>query len=284
MEAVNFLANLEKQSKPFILIVGFAIIGAIGGIDFLTGFEFSFSVFYVIPISIVAWLTSRFFGVVASLASALVWLGADYATGHQYSHHLIPFWNTLIRLIFFVIITLLLSTLRKVTEREIEFSRVDYLTGAVNSRLFFELAQREIDRFQRYQHPFTLAYIDLDNFKTVNDRFGHTVGDQVLRTVVSAARKYTRKTDVIARLGGDEFVVLMPETGLEFARVAMSKLQSGLLEAMRLNNWPITFSIGILTCRAVPPSAKELVRIADDLMYSVKHAGKNALKYHTYTG
>jgi diguanylate cyclase (GGDEF)-like protein len=221
---------------------------------------------------------------VTSLAGAIVWFWADVASGHPYLHPLIPVWNTIIRLGFFVIITLLLSALRRATERERDLARRDNLTGAVNSRFFYDLAQMEIDRFQRYEHPFTLAYIDLDNFKAVNDRFGHPAGDQVLRIVVSSARKYLRKTDVFARLGGDEFVLLMPETDEESARVALSKIQDGLMEEMRLGDWPITFSIGVLTCRVAPHTTEELVRMSDELMYSVKRDSKNGIKYSTYAG
>jgi diguanylate cyclase (GGDEF)-like protein len=212
----------------------------------------------------------------------LVWLVADVASGNLYSYPLVPVWNTLIRFIFFIITTLLISELRKAKEREGELARLDYLTGAVNSRFFYELAQREIDRSQRYQHPFTLAYIDLDNFKAVNDQFGHATGDQILRTLVSSARGFIRKTDTFARLGGDEFVLLMPETSQESAQSVISRLQSGLLEEMRQNNCPVTFSIGVLTCQAAPPTPNELVKMADNLMYSVKNDGKNAVKYATY--
>ena len=283
---MNFLSILEKQSKPSYVLVlgGFVLTGLIGIVDFLTGYELSFSVFYVLPVAIVTWLTSRRLGLLTSLTCAFVWIGADVTTGHRYSYPLIPIWNTLIRLAFFVIITLLLSALRRATEREKEFARVDNLTGAVNPRFFYDLAQMEIDRFQRYEHPFTLAYIDLDNFKTVNDQFGHPAGDQVLRIVASSTRKYLRKTDVVARLGGDEFALLLPETNEESARIVLSKIQDGLLEEMRLGNWPITFSIGVLTCIVPPHTTEELVRMADELMYSVKHDSKNSIKYSTYAG
>ncbi|HEY45811.1 MAG TPA: diguanylate cyclase [Anaerolineae bacterium] len=281
---MDFLAKLEKQSRPFRILLGFVIIGAIGLSDFLTGYEFSFSLFYVIPITLITWFLGQRLGIMASLTSALIWFGADTATGHPYSHPLLPIWNSLIRLSFFVIITLLLSTVRNAMEREKELARTDSLTGAMNSRLFYELAQMEIDRLRRYEHPFTVAYIDLDNFKTVNDQFGHPTGDQVLRTVVCYTKSLLRKTDVIARLGGDEFALLLPETNRESARVAISKLHSSLLEEMQKSNWPITFSIGVLTCNVAPHTADELVRKTDELMYSAKHDTKNTIKYSTYTG
>lgn len=281
---MNFLANLEKRSKSFWAIAGFALIVGVGILDFLTGYELAFSLFYLIPVSLVAWLTSQRLGILASFASACVWLAADVAAGSSYSHPFIYAWNTLIRLSFFIIPVLLLSSLKRALERERESARTDYLTGAANSRLFYDLVQMEISRFQRYERPFTLAYIDFDNFKTLNDQFGHPVGDQVLRTVVAAARKYLRKTDMLARLGGDEFALLFPETDQESARVVLAKIQDGLLQEMRQNNWPITFSIGVLTCMAVPDTAGELVEMTDELMYLVKRNNKNAIKYSTYSG
>jgi diguanylate cyclase (GGDEF)-like protein len=282
---MNLLEILEKQGNPYyVLAAAFTLTGIIGVVDFLTGYEIALSLFYVLPVALVTWLTSRRFGLVTSLAGAIVWFWADVASGHPYPHPLIPVWNTIIRFGFFVIIALLLSALRKAMERERELARRDNLTGAMNSRFFYDLAQMEIDRFQRYEHPFTLAYIDLDNFKAVNDQFGHPAGDQVLRTVVNSAGKYLRKTDVFARIGGDEFVLLLPETNEESARVALSKIQDGFIEEMRLGNWPITFSIGVLTCSAAPHTTEELVMMADKLMYSVKRDGKNAIKYATYAG
>jgi len=281
---MNFLSSLQKRTKPFWIIVGFALIGGVGILDFLTGYEFTFSLFYLIPVSLITWFTSRRLGILASLVSALVWFISDVAAGHSYSHPAFYAWNTFMGFCFFVIVSLLLSTLRRTLEHERELAHTDYLTGAENSRSFFDLAQMEVDRTQRYKHPFTLAYIDLDNFKIVNDQFGHSVGDQVLRTVVSSTRKYLRKTDVVSRLGGDEFALLLPETNQESARIALSKIQSDLLEEMRQGHWPITFSIGVLTCMAAPHTIDELLSLADELMYSVKRNGKNAIKYSSYAG
>ncbi len=277
---MNLLAVLEKKIKPVASFgIGFALICVIGIVDLITGYEFGFSVFYVLPIALVTWLSNQRLGLITAILSVLVWVAADVANGHVYSNSFIPVWNSLIRVIFFAIITLLLSALKNAIQRESELARIDYLTGAINSRYFYELAQIETDRFQRYRHPFTLIYIDLDNFKTVNDRFGHNTGDEVLRKVVGSIRKNIRKTDTIARLGGDEFVLFFPETDQEAARVALSTIQNHLLDDMKSEDWPITFSIGVLTCKTKAPATDALVKMADDLMYLAKHEGKNAVRY-----
>jgi diguanylate cyclase (GGDEF)-like protein len=281
---VNFLSILEKRSKLFWIVVGFVLIGCIGIIDFLTGYEAAFSLFYLIPISLVAWVTGRQLGIVAYLASAFAWLISDMAAGHSYSQPTIYAWNTLIVLSFFVIVALLLSAFRRALEHERALTHTDYLTGAVNSRFFFDLVQIEISRSQRYKHPFTIAYIDIDNFKAVNDQFGHTTGDQVLRAMVNHAKKCLRKTDVVARLGGDEFALLLPETSQESAQVALPKIQRGILEGMHQSNWSITLSIGVFTCINSSQTADEIIRMADDLMYSVKRDSKNAIKYSICSG
>jgi diguanylate cyclase (GGDEF) domain len=281
---VNLLTKFEKQSKSLYIIIGFVLIGIIGICDFLTGYELAFSVFYVLPISLVTWFTSRRLGLVTSFASAIVWLVADISTGHPYSSSIFPIWNTLMRFTFFVIITLLLSSLKTSITLERELSRTDYLTGTANSRFFNELMRLEIERLQRYSHPFSLAYFDIDNFKSINDQCGHSTGDDVLRTVACCVKKHLRKTDVVAVLGGDEFALLFPETDQASAHVVTSKVQGMLLEEMQSHNWPITFSIGVITCSSAPNTIDELVRMADELMYSVKRDGKNAIKYSVYTG
>lgn len=165
---------------------------------------------------------------------------------------------------------------------EAELARTDNLTGAVNSRFFYDLLEIEIDRFRRYKTVFSLVYIDLDNFKTINDQHGHTTGDQVLQTVVSYIKNHLRKSDIVARLGGDEFALLLPETNLEVVQTICSKIREGLLEIMQKNKWPITFSIGVLTCENVPQTPNVLIGMVDELMYSVKRHNKNGIEYSVY--
>ncbi|MCK9364089.1 MAG: GGDEF domain-containing protein [Syntrophales bacterium] len=282
---MNILARLEKQDKIFKMAVGFALLAAIVILDFFTGQKLAISLFYLLPISFVTWFLGRWPGIVVVLAGVLVLFAAGIYSGHIYQNEIVAVLNILIRFSLFVFVLLLLSALKSAMEREKELASTDYLTGAANARRFFELLGLECHRLQRYGRPFTLVYLDLDNFKEVNDRFGHPEGDRALRTIVRYAREHLRKIDVIARLGGDELAFLLPELDQESARAVLVKLQNGLLEEMKLNHWPVTFSIGVVTCnRGVPKTATQLLQIADALMYSVKHNGKNGIAYLTYTG
>jgi diguanylate cyclase (GGDEF)-like protein len=279
---MSILKSLEKINKTLLVFLGFLFIGIIGIFDFLSGTEFSLSVFYVFPISLIIWRTNQKIGYIASIASVAAWFLADLASGLSFSHPVILVWNLLIRFIFFGLITFLLSSLINSLNREKGMSRTDYLTSAANSRRFNEIVQMEIDRFRRYQHPFTIAYFDIDNFKSVNDLYGHNTGDLVLQTVACSVIKKTRKSDLVARLGGDEFAIFFPETDQENARILFAKVHNTLMDEMKQHNWSVTFSIGVLTCHVAPDTTDELVKIVDELMYSAKADGKNTVKYAIY--
>ena len=121
-------------------------------------------------------------------------------------------------------------------------------------------------------------YIDLDNFKQVNDSQGHTAGDDLLRAVAQLMKSALRKTDVAARIGGDEFALLLTETGEDEALLALSHLRSKLHAAMSAANWPVTFSVGAVAFITPPASADQAIKLADTAMYEVKQGGKNNLR------
>lgn len=279
---MSAFAYLEKRSRPFLVTAGIVLVALLGVLDTLTGYELSFSLFYLIPISLVSWFAGRRSGIMMTLYSGFSWFTADSLAGHVYSHPAIQYWNGSIRLGFFLVSALLIAALREALEHEKELSRIDNLTGAVNRRYFDTLLQQEIDRTRRYGRPYTLAYVDLDNFKMVNDTAGHSEGDKVLQAVADAAREQLRNVDVVARMGGDEFAFLFPETDQSQARDCATKLQHALLDEMQRHGWPVTFSIGILTCDTAPQTRDELIRQADRLMYQVKNDGKNSIRYASF--
>ena len=256
----------------------------LGIMDYLTGNEIDVSLFYLAPIVLVTWSVNQNLGLLISFVSGLSWLAAEYAAGLRYSTPSLYFWNTLIRTSFFVVVTYLVAELQKSRREERQAARTDFISGAANARYFYELLQREIDRLRRYPHPTTLVYIDIDNFKLVNDLFGHHVGDEVLRCIASELKSQLRNTDLIARLGGDEFAMLLPSTRHFEAQVVVSKIHAHLRETMRRRNWPVTFSMGSVTCVSAPHSAQQLVNMADELMYAVKNSTKDGFRCTTWDG
>lgn len=280
---MKIINRFEEKGRLFWTFAGFILVLAVGFLDVITGYELAFSLFYLLPISLATWFGSRAIGITITILSAVSWFTADNLAGHIYSNPAIPFANTTIRFSVFLIVALLISALREAYKHEKEMARIDILTGAINRRYFSELLNMEIDRSGRNKKAFSVVYFDLDNFKKVNDTMGHAAGDNVLKTTVKEAKGHLRKIDIVARLGGDEFALLLPETGQEEARVAVLKIQSSILTEMKRNKWPVTLSIGVLTCITMSAQPEELVKQADELMYSVKKNGKNSVSYKVYS-
>lgn len=272
----------EHQDNLRVMLIAWIIVVLLGVIDFFSGYELSFSLFYLLPVALVSWYVGREQGLVISIASAAIWLMANVLAGESFSSTLIQYWNTGIRLGFFLTVALLLSELRLSLEHERTLSRTDYLTGALNSRAFYELAEAEIHRSQRYGSPLTIVHIDLDNFKVVNDRFGHSVGDELLQNVVSIIKRNIRVTDAVARLGGDEFAVLLLKVDEESTRMIIPRLHQVLVKEMEQRGWPVTFSMGVLICNETPASVNEMLHQVDQLMYTVKNDGKDGVCYALY--
>ncbi len=269
---------LNRQSQDMLLVIALAFMLFLGVIDNITGYEISFALFYLIPVSLAAWFAGREAGILVSIVSAATWYLANSLAGESFSNPLIPIWNSASRLGFFFIVTMLLSQLRRAIDHERTLSRTDYLTGALNSRSFYEIAQYEINKLQRQERAVTVIYIDLDNFKDINDNLGHFTGDEVLKSVVKKIGENIRAEDIVARLGGDEFAILLSETSQEKAYNVVSRLQRILLEEMERSRWPVTFSIGVLTI-TTPTTVSDIIRQVDELMYNAKNSGKNAICY-----
>ncbi len=256
-----------------ILSLALVLTALVGVADYLTGPLLSSAIFYVAPIALSAWYGHARMGAFISVAAAAAWFVADMTGGGHYVHTFIPVWNALVRLGLFLIMVYLFANFRDRLRVHQELAFTDPLTALPNARSFYSRVEEERQRATRYAHPFSVGYIDVDNFKRVNDSFGHTAGDDLLRTIAAAMRAGLRRTDVVARLGGDEFAILLPETAATAAHDALAKLRRRL--AAKTAGMPIGFSIGMITFLGPPDDVRQMVKLADDLMYSVKKRGKN---------
>ncbi|QOG13197.1 putative bifunctional diguanylate cyclase/phosphodiesterase [Arcobacter sp. FWKO B] len=161
----------------------------------------------------------------------------------------------------------------------------DPLTDLFNQRVFHDMLTYEFKRAQRHQYAFGLMFIDCDNFKLVNDRYGHAFGDSFLQSLASLLQKEKRDEDILARYGGDEFTILLPECDLNGAVTSANRIIKAIenLEISTTDNTvvKITVSIGIAIYPDHASSQKELFMIADNMMYKAKEFGKNTIKIPT---
>jgi len=158
-------------------------------------------------------------------------------------------------------------------------SLTDALTGVGSRKLLEDKLEVEFARAKRYKRPFSIAIIDLDNFKTINDTLGHAAGDEALKRLAASMKSQKRRPDVLARYGGDEFVVLMPETRAKEAQKLLERLRRSVHKIKVGENLPMTISCGIAESAAEQEeSASEVMRRADLALYEAKSAGRNCVK------
>ena len=179
------------------------------------------------------------------------------------------------------VINIVFSDISLLKRKEYELfilSTTDSLTGAYNRRYFMDAAAREFRKFQRYNTQLSLMVMDIDLFKHVNDTFGHAVGDDAIKAFVTAALGDLREEDVLGRMGGEEFAVLLPQTGLESAKLIAERLRlrvASLAIAANDSYARFTVSIGISQATAGDSSIEAGLNRADRALYRAKAAGRN---------
>ncbi len=181
-----------------------------------------------------------------------------------------------------ILLAMLITNFRNLHRIECIAADTDELTKINNSRGFYIELANELVRSSRYHHTFSLAFLDIDDFKKINDSHGHIEGDRLLIEVAKCLKGALRKTDTVARIGGDEFACLLPETSQTSAKSAFSNANLQLKNSMLKANWPVTFSVGVVTFESTPDDIKEAMKVADKLMYSVKNYKKNNISYQIW--
>ncbi len=162
-----------------------------------------------------------------------------------------------------------------------EMAVTDSLTGLYNRRYFFTLAGQEAERSRRYSHWLSAILIDLDNFKQVNDTYGHLIGDLILTKIACHIREQVRKIDIAGRFGGDEFIILLPETDIHQARLVAARLRSCILhhpEITERGRVVVTISLGVAGDTGEKyKNVETLIDQADQALYQAKQGGRNQL-------
>jgi len=271
-----------KIKKSFIFPLACLMSILLGVLDHVLGYEISFSIFYLLSILFVFSYDTVLKTFIIAFLSSVIWLIADLTSGHQYSFWLIPLWNSLMRFGFFSIIIYLASQMRKEKEYHQQLALIDPLTQILNLRSFLQQLTMSRAHALRFNQPLTLVYIDVDNFKQVNDRFGHSKGDELLRLTAKAIQKSIRVYDVVARMGGDEFALLLPETSKEQTQSILSRIGENFIVMVKNEISFVTLSVGVATYQNCSLSVDDMILMADTVMYEVKNKGKNNIIYKVF--
>jgi diguanylate cyclase (GGDEF)-like protein len=283
-----------RPDKPGVLRTAIALavvagLAAVGLLDYVTGPWLSFALFYVAPVLGAAWWLGRGPALLAALTAGIAWFEAE-AWGHRGEPTRTLLWNSMSRLAMLIAMAAMVVRIRedrrrlkdvntrlsRLLDAEEKLARTDPLTGLPNRRAFLERLADELARARRGGHPVSIAYIDIDNFKRINDDKGHVQGDEFLKQMAEAIRETIRASDVAARLGGDEFAVLFTDA----KRSAVEPLARRLLSRTRAlgerhPGLDVGASVGMAWFEAAPDAPEQLLDRADGAMYEAKSAGKH---------
>jgi diguanylate cyclase (GGDEF)-like protein len=249
-----------------ILLLSFADVHVGPGVDL--------TLLYLVPVGFGTFFGGFGVGAGLSILASVSGLVTSRYLGGPHSPALAA-WNAAQQMGVFLVLAGVLDALHRRLLHEKQAARTDALTDLANRRAFVEAAWAELERARRHGRPLSLLYLDCDDFKGVNDRLGHVVGDRVLSVVGATLREGVRGHDTVARLGGDEFGVLLPEIDGAGATALAERLRARLGEALSRHDLPVTLSMGVATFASPPASVDEMILRADELMYEAKRSGKD---------
>ncbi len=260
-----------------------ALIAGIAYADYLSGDEILLFVLHLLPVTMLAWGA----GLYAGLAGSVVATGAmlvGYVALSDGRFRTLHVWQALVSLTSNASVAWAVAQLKASHQRvlslldtERRLAREDPITGLASVRAYHERLALEVDRMRRHGRPLSLMYLDLDDFKRVNDERGHRAGDELLGRVGRVLVASVRKVDLCGRLGGDEFGILMPETDAEEAAHVAERVREGLTKSFREGGAAVGMSAGLATFRRPPVDDQVPISQVDSLMYEAKRAGKNRI-------
>lgn len=257
----------------------FCLLLGVGVAEWTTKVEVAFTLAYLLPVAMAAWHIGLFGGGVLAIAATGTAVAVDLLIHRPQPHPAILVVNVVAQLMVFAFFGVLLSHLRRLLDQTHLLATTDPLTGLSNRRTFLAAAEREVARARRFGHAFSIAYIDVDDFKSINDRLGHHIGDQVLVAIAGTLVGSVRNVDCVARMGGDEFALLLPETDDEGAATVVAKLAAQLESAEWNLPYRIRCSIGCLTVQDPTVAIETVIARADALMYEIKARSRGTRKH-----
>lgn len=275
MEIIRFFNYLSKPGvfdSGLIFGLSIAVMAVVFVVDLMTP-DYRLHMLYIFPLAAITLHSNRDSTAVAGLFLSTTFQISTFIIQNSPADVLAV--DTIVAVTSAILTIFLARAARENYLSALSLATTDWLTGLHNRRNFQSIADLEIEKQKRYGGTFSLAVIDLDDFKYLNDSKGHHIGDQALRLLADVLIAHTRKSDSVARLGGDEFAILMPKTSGPECGYLCSELALKIQSSMAESGYQITASIGYATFDLPPESTTHALQKADEGMYAAKAQGKN---------
>ena len=268
-----FRQDASLRCQIIISLLMLVAVGLIAGIERQVVEPLFTLPLYVLVVAITSWTTHCVIGFVFALICTAVsyWVSGYGGTP--------PTGIAAAKMVMFIFAIAAICQFRKVLAYSNRLAETDPLTGLTNTRQFLDRVSAEINRSKRTGRPVSIAYIDCDHFKQVNDSRGHVAGDQVLKTIGEVLLSTCRNYDTPARLGGDEFALLLPETSSIQAMHCVYRINGRLRDRLQALPTAVTLSIGVHTTTDLELTPEEFLHEADQLMYQAKQSGGDTLVF-----
>lgn len=270
----TFWTGWRRWAAWSICISAIFLLGALRSTTYA---DFTFASLMILPVLAMAWIAGKRNGLLVAFLAAGVWGMADMASGQPFSASWVPWANAVIRLMSFSLVALLAAQVYLQFEKQHLHATRDALTGLLNRPAFLDAGAAEVERAKRHAHPLSVIFLDLDDFKQLNDSKGHDAGDAALRATAKALRSALRSSDRVARMGGDEFAVLLPEVDYDATVEAGEKISVAVNAALK-DFPPVKGSIGMAWFEKADRSFSAMLKAADGLMYEAKESEKNDIR------
>lgn len=264
--------TLMIRTFMFLIIIGIAFA------DILIGDVLSLYLLYIFPIVFLSFNDNRIQSMTAATLSSLLWIIVDYQLSSLNPSILFAGIECLSRIVIFELIAFFVGAYRRTYLALENQAYHDEKTGAYNYRAFLEIGTKELSLSRRTSIIASLAYFDMDNFKAINDIYGHSRGDEVLSVFSKIVRERIRNSDLFARIGGDEFVVLFLGSEALQTGPILDLIRTDFNKLMSTKGYPTTISIGIINITE-DKDLDQMTKEADKLMYKAKDLGKNMIVY-----
>lgn len=269
-------SRAEQWVRPALLVVGLILVTACRWGDSTGRVTLPVTWLFAALLLLAGWTCPRKVALSLTLISLLAWCWIE-ASGAAVWTETLP--GQFVRLAVALWLVAWMSRLRERLTNAYRLARLDSLTGLPNRQALVEALDAELSRTRRFGRPFTVALLDCDGFKGINDRGGHLAGDEVLRRIGLALRQHTRRYDCVGRLGGDEFLLVLSEVDGENAVLVAERLRAALRHFVERDYPMLTFSLGVVTFRTADFDWDECIQQADDAMYAAKRQGPDQTRF-----